>query len=252
MWPCSSKLTQHAVAACNCTNVQILIACRSTTNTTFNLNQHNSVQSFLSLTQWLNSVQIPERQGLFNLNVAAFWLVPIDMHHSTLWAPPIHCGCLGDGPWSFPWAPDVQRAHVGLTWEVWGWCRVNNMIRRRSSTLMGDRGPLRQRQGNPHSPSRSGLSHMELISFICDMSPADTDKAVAGFVGGPTLFSLKTQCIFKTCCGRMVSIYWGRGLCCKAAWGMLLEFGTHCRGGDWIPSKQKFMFKLLIICVSIV
>lgn len=66
----------------------------------------------------------------------------------------------------FPQGPWCLESPCWTVMGGLGCCRMKNMIRWSSGTLMGDRRPLHQW---PHSPSVSGFSHMELINFICDI-----------------------------------------------------------------------------------
>lgn len=71
-------------------------------------------------------------------------------------------------------------------------------------------------------------SYVTFFFFSPVPHPPHPDWAVRK--GGLAMFSLQTQCMFKACCCRLVPVYWSRSRCCKAAWGMLLEFGTYWKG----------------------
>ena len=152
---------------------------------------------------------------------------------------PIHAmhWFLDCGPWGvlLQWPLPGVCMQEETRMQVMGGRMKKMFIKQFCFLLMGHRGALHHKQAGlsccaVHSQSVSRVSNtwsgLTECGTLPGRRPPHPDQAVTG---GPALFSLQTQCTFKTCCCSTVLAHWSRGPCCKVVWGMLREFDTYCR-----------------------
>lgn len=113
------------------------------------------------------------------------------------WSTPGYRSCVGERAWM----EDDEYVHHGT-----------------AALLMGHWGALHQQHASASCCAStlrvSGFKHMERINQASMWSFTRVTWTTVS--GGPALFSLQTQCTFKTCCCRSEHIYCShQGYCCK-------------------------------------